>query len=65
MIRTKPLLVDDHVLFREGLSRLLVSEPDCEVVGARGGSAEALQILKGTNVDVVLLGYDHRSAPGS
>jgi DNA-binding NarL/FixJ family response regulator len=58
MTRTRLLLVDDHVLFREGLSRLLASEPDCEIVGACGSSAEALQILKGTSVDVVLLDYD-------
>jgi DNA-binding NarL/FixJ family response regulator len=58
MARTRLLLVDDHVLFREGMSRLLASEPDCEVVGACGSSAEALQILKDTNVDVVLLDYD-------
>jgi two-component system, NarL family, nitrate/nitrite response regulator NarL len=55
---TRLLLVDDHVLFREGLSRLLASEPDCDVVGTCGSSAEALQILKSTKVDVVLLDYD-------
>jgi two-component system, NarL family, nitrate/nitrite response regulator NarL len=58
MTRTRLLLVDDHVLFREGLSRLLASEPDCEIVGACGSAAEALQILKSTRVDVVLLDYD-------
>lgn len=58
MTRTRLLLVDDHVLFREGLSRLLASEPDCEVVATCGSSAEALQILKGARVDVVLLDYD-------
>jgi len=58
MPRTRLLLVDDHVLFREGLSRLLASEPDCQVVDACGTSTEALQILKSTSVDVVLLDYD-------
>ena len=58
MPRIRLLLVDDHVLFREGLSRLLASEPDCDVVGACGSSTEALQILKSTKVDVVLLDYD-------
>jgi DNA-binding NarL/FixJ family response regulator len=58
MARTRLLLVDDHVLFREGLSRLLASEPDCEIVGACGSAAEALQVLKSAKVDVVLLDYD-------
>ena len=58
MTRTRLLLVDDHVLFREGLSRLLASEPDCEIVGACGSAPEALSILKSTRVDVVLLDYD-------
>jgi len=58
MTRTRLLLVDDHVLFREGLSRLLASEPDCEIVGACGSAPEALSILKNTRVDVVLLDYD-------
>jgi two-component system, NarL family, nitrate/nitrite response regulator NarL len=55
MNRTRLLLVDDHVLFRESLGRLLSSEADCEVAGERGTAAEALEFLKGTPVDVVLL----------
>jgi DNA-binding NarL/FixJ family response regulator len=65
MARTRLLLVDDHVLFREGLSRLLASEPDCEVVATCGSSAEALQILKGASVDVVLLDYDLNQGRGA
>jgi len=51
-------LVDDHILFREGLSRLLASEPDFEIAGNCGTSAEALQILQEALVDVVLLDFD-------
>lgn len=52
------LLLDDHVLFREGLRRLLVTEPDFETVGECGSSAEALEVLSRTTVDVILLDFD-------
>ena len=52
------LLLDDHVLFREGLSRLLASEPDFEIAGQSGTSAEALGILRRAAVDLVLLDFD-------
>lgn len=58
MKRTRLLLVDDHILFRESLSRLLASEPDFEIVGNCGTAADALEILKGSPVDVVLLDFD-------
>jgi DNA-binding NarL/FixJ family response regulator len=58
MHRTRLLLVDDHVLFREGLSRLLASEPDFEIAGSCGTAAEALEVLKQTSVDIVLLDFD-------
>jgi len=51
-------LLDDHVLFRESLSRLLASEPDFEMVGHCGATAEALEILSRTPVDIVLLDFD-------
>jgi DNA-binding NarL/FixJ family response regulator len=52
------LLLDDHVLFRESLSRLLASEPDFEMVGHCGTAAEALEILSRSPVDVILLDFD-------
>jgi DNA-binding NarL/FixJ family response regulator len=53
------LLLDDHVLFRESLSRLLSSEPGFEMAGHCGTTAEALEILtSGVPVDVILLDYD-------
>lgn len=58
MSKTRLLLLDDHILFREGLSRLLASEPDFEIAGNCGASSEALRILHDTLVDVVLLDFD-------
>jgi two-component system, NarL family, nitrate/nitrite response regulator NarL len=58
MERVRLLLLfalDDHVLFRESLSRLVASEPDFEVAGQHSTSSEALNTLRATTVDVVLL----------
>ncbi len=52
------LLVDDHPLFREGLSRLLASEPDFEMTAHCGTAAEALEAIGRTEIDVVLLDFD-------
>jgi len=59
------LLLDDHILFREGLSRLLASEPDFAMVGHCGTSAEALDLLRRRPVDVVLLDFDLGEDHGS
>lgn len=52
------LLVDDHSLFREGLARLLESEPDFGVVFQCSDVPQAIEILRRNRVDVVLLDYD-------
>jgi DNA-binding NarL/FixJ family response regulator len=65
MQRIRLLLIDDHVLFRDGLSRLLALEPDFEVVAACGTAAEALEILAGGPVDIVLLDFDLGEDRGS
>jgi two-component system, NarL family, nitrate/nitrite response regulator NarL len=56
--RIRLVLLDGHGLFRASLGRLLASEPDLEVAGECGTSAEALEVLKGSTVDVVLLDFD-------
>jgi DNA-binding NarL/FixJ family response regulator len=65
MERIRLLLIDDHILFREGLSRLLAVEPDLEVVGGCGTLAEALEIVGRAPVDIVLLDYDLGDDHGS
>jgi len=59
------LLLDDHILFREGLSRLLASEPDFQMAGHCGTSAEALALLRRQPVDVVLVDFDLGEDHGS
>lgn len=52
------LMVDDHSLFRESLSRLLESAPGLHVVGQCATVAEAIAAFPGAQADVVLLDYD-------
>src|SRR5262245_9538122 len=51
------LLVDDHALFREGVTRLLETELACKVV-ACGSIKEALAVLRQRQIDIVLLDFD-------
>ncbi|MHB8302064.1 MAG: response regulator [Acidobacteriaceae bacterium] len=55
---TRLLLIDDHILFRDSLSRLLSAERDLEVVGACSSLEESLSVLLRESVDVVLLDFD-------
>ena len=50
------LLIDDHALFREGLARLLASEPDFEIATPCATADEALLVLQTSEVDFILLG---------
>jgi two-component system nitrate/nitrite response regulator NarL len=52
------LLLDDHTLFRESLSRLLDAEPDFEMVADCSSVDQAIEILRSRPVDLVLLDYD-------
>ena len=56
--RIRLLLVDDHVLFRESLGRLLASEPDFDVVGQCATAHEALEFLTQAPVELVLLDFN-------
>lgn len=49
------LLVDAHVLFREGLERLLSGEPDFKVLGQAGLLREAVELAATLTPDLVLL----------
>ena len=58
MPRTRLLLLDDHVLFRESLGRLLATEAEFEIAALCGTPAEALTVLESTPIDLILLDFD-------
>jgi DNA-binding NarL/FixJ family response regulator len=58
MDKTRILLLDDHALFREGLSRLVESESDMEMTAHCATLSEATEILQHKPIDLVLLDYD-------
>jgi DNA-binding NarL/FixJ family response regulator len=65
MPKIRILLLDDHTLFRDGLSRLLDSEPDFEIAANCSSVPEALEIVRRQPIDIVLLDYDLGEETGS
>jgi two-component system nitrate/nitrite response regulator NarL len=49
------LLVDDHLLFRKGLARLLDAQPDFEVIGEAADGLEAVKQTQLLHPDLVLM----------
>jgi two-component system, NarL family, response regulator LiaR len=49
------LVVDDHVVVREGIRALLATEADIEVVGEAGNGEEAITEAAGLRPDVILM----------
>ena len=52
---TRVLLADDHAVVRNGLRRLLDSAEGVEVVGAAADGAEAVELARQTEPDVVIM----------
>jgi DNA-binding NarL/FixJ family response regulator len=49
------LLVDDHIVVRQGLKALLTAEPDFEVVGEAENGQQALALARNKTPDVVVM----------
>jgi len=53
----KILIVDDHVLFREGLMSLFRSQKDFEVLGEAGSVNEAIKLARDLQPDLILMDF--------
>lgn len=49
------LLADDHAMFREGMSEMLTTDEDIEVVGEAENGQEAVELVRKLKPDVVIL----------
>lgn len=61
----KLLIVDDHVLFREGLASIFRSEKDIEIVGLAGTVREAIDQAGSLKPDIVLMDFNLPDGTGA
>ncbi len=52
------LIVDDHVLFQDGLAGLLRITPDFEVIGCAGKVSEAVEKAHNLQPDIILMDFN-------
>ena len=48
-------VADDHGVVRDGLAGVIESQADMELVGTAGDGAEAVELCRSTELDVVLM----------
>jgi DNA-binding NarL/FixJ family response regulator len=58
------VIADDHAIFRDGLRRLLESEPEFEVVGEAADGGEAIALVQQAHPDILLLDLAMPRMPG-
>jgi DNA-binding NarL/FixJ family response regulator len=58
------LLTDDHNIFRSGIRRLMLDEPDIRVAAEASNGAEALELIAQRRFDLVLLDINMEGRSG-
>ena len=53
----KLVIVDDHIIFREGLATIIRSEKDIQIMGMAGTVREAVDLVIQTKPDVVMMDF--------
>lgn len=51
----KVLIADDHAVVREGFRRMIENDPEIKVVAEAENGIEAIQKVRSTNIDVIVL----------
>lgn len=64
MTRVRLLVVDDHPVVRDGIVGMVSSDPDVEVVGEASDGAEAVNLARVLQPDVVLMDLRMRGMDG-
>lgn len=61
----KIIIVDDHVLFREGLAAIIRSEPDIEILGMAGSVREAVALARTVKPEIALMDFSLPDGSGA
>lgn len=61
---TRIVIAESHPIFRDGLRRLLETEPDLKVIGEACDGAEGLRLAQELKPDILLLDMAMRKHPG-
>jgi two-component system, NarL family, nitrate/nitrite response regulator NarL len=56
--KIRVVIVDDHVLFRDGLATILDAQEDLEVVGQGGSADDAIRLARDLLPEIILLDLD-------
>ncbi len=62
--RKRIVVVDDHILFREGLISLFRATSDFEVVGSAGSVHEAISVAREVHPEIILLDFSMPDGTG-
>jgi DNA-binding NarL/FixJ family response regulator len=62
--RKQIMVVDDHPMMRAGLMQIINKQPDMEACGEAGSPAEAMNLLKNTRADLILVDISMKGASG-
>lgn len=58
------LVVDDHPIIREGISKIINQQPDLEVIGEAVGGIDAMRFLKETMPDMAIIDISLKDSSG-
>ncbi|MFQ5433383.1 MAG: response regulator [Anaerolineae bacterium] len=58
------LIVDDHIIMREGLAQTLTYEPDFEVVGQASNGRDGISLVRQLKPDIILLDITMKDMTG-